>query len=213
MSDGGTRQRTTVRWAGAALLVAVLVAAFPATGWLGLRDRRGSALAARGPQEQATIGLRDVRVGDQLLYALPAFDNRTSDALTIESVRVIHVPAGLEVLGYRSLTFAQTDGMMLAWHDRTSDMPFAPLALSLRGLRGLVVPARSVGKRYALVHVRVTTRPAGRLEDVEVVYRRRGAVYHQRMHGRWAVEMEGEPPPPSQILEPTTSADPPHRTR
>jgi len=181
-----------MRRAARGILTIGLIASLPACT-TGLVGRQGSALAAGGLQSQAILTLTEVKVGDEVLFALPAFDNRTGDAVTIESVRVLKVPTGFEVLGYRTLKYTQTDGMMLDWDSRTSKDPSRPLATSERGVKGLVVPAKSVGERYALVHARVTARPAEALENVEVVYEQRGTTYHQEMVGTWRVTMVGEP--------------------
>ena len=160
---------------------------------IGSEGRQGSALAALGLQSQSTIAVFEAKLGDEVLFALPAFNNQSADPITIESVRVLKVPAGFKVLGYRTLKYTQSDGMMLSWSSRTSKDEFPALALSERGVKGLVIPARSYGDRYALVQAKLTAHPAAALEDVEVVYRQRGTTYHQEMVARWVVRMVGEP--------------------
>ena len=166
---------------------AVLVVADPRSGQ---EPGNGTALGESAIQSGAELGLTHVRVGDEVMFALPAFDNQSDRPLTVKSVRLVEVPDGFEVLDNRPQTYAETDGMMLTWSKRDSSLG-GILAETRTGVDGLVIPAGSVGERYALVRVRVTSPPGGTIEDVDVLYEQDGRTYQQTLDAQWGVEMEG----------------------
>jgi hypothetical protein len=173
-----------------AIVAVVALLSVPGSTW----DRPpGSALVEEGLVSYGVTGLHDGRVGDDLMFALPAFDNASKQPLRIRSVRVKQVAHGLRVVDYRTLTYDQTGGMMLAWNRRGAPKDEAGfLSASRPGVFGLEVPATSIADRYAVVHVRIEAPTSGVTQGVEVVYEQDGRVYHQTMGGEWEVEMASD---------------------
>ncbi|WP_028642748.1 hypothetical protein [Nocardioides sp. URHA0020] len=188
----GVQHARRTRISLATLVLITLSGASALAIGMAARDRNGTAFADSGPQAAGVLGLRDVKIGDEVLFALPAFDNNTDKSLTVQSVHVNRVPAGFKILGYRTLSYAETDGMMLSWDSRTSGNP-AAITMSERWTGELTVPPHSAGKRYALVHARITKAPLGSLTGVEIDYTQSDKTYRQHMSGEWQVEMMGTP--------------------
>lgn len=175
----------------AAAVVAGLLAAV-LHGMLG----RANDLQEAGPQAVGRIWMTKVHRGDDILLALPLFENGSSDPLSIKSVRVLHVPRGIEVIDYRTLSIEQTDGVLLTWNRRTPvDGDPDWLSESRPGVPAIEVPPRSTGDDYVLVHIQVRAQPTDDMTGVEVVYRRNGHDHTQRLRGQWGIELQRKRPP------------------
>ncbi|MEU3344874.1 hypothetical protein ABZ723_07695 [Streptomyces sp. NPDC006700] len=60
----------------------------------------GNALATDGVQSSGTVGTEHARVGEIWYFALPVPNNTSSTPIAITKVSVLHIPAGIKVLGY-----------------------------------------------------------------------------------------------------------------
>ncbi|MFJ8493554.1 hypothetical protein ACIRBZ_35195 [Streptomyces sp. NPDC094038] len=130
----------------------------------------GGGAALDGSSQAAGIaGFDHAQVGDEYWVAMPPLANKTGKPLTVIDARIVHVPAGLRVTGYRVDT---ADGGYLIGTSpvtATDDVRTGPIR----------VAAHDQSDRYYEARVKVTGAVHGDLTDCRFTYRQGSTTHHQ----------------------------------
>ncbi|MEU3557383.1 hypothetical protein [Streptomyces fragilis] len=106
------------------LAAALLSASSPSHG----QASAGTALSTDGAQSSGVVGHDHAKVGETWWFALPVPENTSREPIEITDVSVLHVPDGIEILGYGAFDLNDTEGLPLLAREGEADMPdFAQL--------------------------------------------------------------------------------------
>ncbi|MEU9404925.1 hypothetical protein AB0E08_04340 [Streptomyces sp. NPDC048281] len=130
----------------------------------------GGGTALDGSSQAGAIAENDhARVRDEYWVAMPPLSNKTGKPLTVVDAKIVHVPAGLRITGYRVDT--AVEGYLMG----TS--PVAPTDEVRTG--PVRVAAHDQSDQYYEARVKVTGAVHGDLTDCRFTYRQ-GSTTHQQ---------------------------------
>ncbi|MFG2962028.1 hypothetical protein ACGFZS_01975 [Streptomyces sp. NPDC048288] len=130
----------------------------------------GGGTALDGSSQAAGIAENDhAQVGDEYWVAMPPLSNRTGKPLTVIDAKIVHVPAGLRITGYRVDITA--GGYLIGTSPvaATDDVRTGPVR----------VAAHDQSDQYYEARVKVTGAVHGDLTDCRFTYRQ-GSTTHQQ---------------------------------
>ncbi|MFJ3770819.1 hypothetical protein ACIPX0_03900 [Streptomyces sp. NPDC090075] len=130
----------------------------------------GGGTALDGSSHGSDIaGFDHAQVGDEYWVAMPPLSNKTAKPLTVVDAKIVHVPAGLRVTGYRVDTAA--GGYLIGPSPvaATDDVRTGPVR----------VAAHDQSDQYYEARVKVTGAVHGDLTDCRFTYRQGSTTHHQ----------------------------------
>ncbi|MFG3292695.1 hypothetical protein ACGF3G_28300 [Streptomyces sp. NPDC048179] len=128
-------------------------------------------MALDGSSQAAGVaGYDHAQVGDEYWVAMPPLSNKTGKPLTVVDAKIVHVPAGLRVTGYR-VDSAGGDGYLIGPSPvaATDDVKDGPIR----------VAAHSRSDLYYEARVKVTGAVHGDLTGCRFTYRQGSVTHHQ----------------------------------
>ncbi|MFG3347850.1 hypothetical protein ACGF1Z_22605 [Streptomyces sp. NPDC048018] len=128
-------------------------------------------------------------MGQAFWVALPLTQNTTSKPIELVGVKVLDVPAGLEVTRYAAFSSEETDGIKLLFPDGSQEFPTwkfkdyskSPIKLAPKEFSYFYYSARVV----------VTGEVEGEASRCRYAYRQGGVNYTQDLPCRFSITLEG----------------------
>ncbi|MGA5729216.1 hypothetical protein ACPCI1_11285 [Streptomyces seoulensis] len=153
-------------------------------------DRQGAALVGAGPQLHGTLGFPDVRPGQRYRFSYPLLKNRSKEAVEFTGLRLLHVPAGVKVLGYNVYSDLETNGFLLSGREPGSRASGDPDFSSFHDYykKKYSIKPGVLSDKCGSVLLEVTGRVRHHLTGCRVEYKQQGVAYHQDFHCEFALD-------------------------
>lgn len=172
--------RTWARRVAAAVCCAVL----PVTACSGSGIAVGSALAGYVPG--GLIAFDNAKAGGRYGVAFPILRNRTGSPVTVDRVRMLHVPAGVRVIGYRALKVGGPATVYNSYEgagDRADYLRY-PNLFRKPYTR---IPPHSRQRIFFAADLRVLKLTKAHISGCEIIYTTRGQTQQQTFDCEYAV--------------------------
>ncbi|MDQ1391299.1 MAG: hypothetical protein QOF30_276 [Acidimicrobiaceae bacterium] len=143
----------------------------------------GHSLDDKNVQNGSTFQLNGTDIGQTYRFSFPIFKNTSKSPIIVTSVRLVHVPADVQVLGYPEFTITSDSGYPL---DQRFDFPgSAPEPLSFSG--PIVVAPGERSPHFFMVAVRLRQATRETMRGCAVAYTQRDTQFEQQMSCQFAL--------------------------
>lgn len=110
-----------------------------------------------------------VTVGHEYGVAFPLIRNASTQVVTVTRVRLVHIPPGVKVVGYRAVP--DHSGVIVMSYEGTGQKDDYLTYRNLFASHFLQLKPHSFGNLYFAADFRVTSRDLGRISGCQVYYR------------------------------------------
>lgn len=148
----------------------------------------GHALSG-GNRSNGTVGSDHVKVGEEWWVAFPNVSNTTDRPVTLTGVKLLRVPSGVKLLGYKAVSSVESEGEVLMARQGDRDMP------DIAGLKDysrapITLKGGGYGDIYYLAHLKVTGPIEGDFDGCRFAYEQDGVAYTQTLACDTALRVE-----------------------